>query len=75
MGGSQHPFNCTWDAGEGDAPFEECFYSNFVSGIEGNGVVATFLGGLVGEAEAGEALEIRLLKVEVAQGRKVKGEG
>jgi hypothetical protein len=72
-GRSQHSFNCTWDAREGDASFEECLYRHFVSGIEGNGVVPAFLGCLVREAEARKALKVGLLEIKVAEGRKVKG--
>jgi hypothetical protein len=74
-GRSQHSFNCTWDAREGDASFEECFYRHFVSGIECNGVVAAHFGGLVSKAEAGESLKVGLLKVEVAECGKIKCEG
>ena len=66
---------CTRDAHEGDTTFEEGGYGDLVGCVEGDGGLSAGFGGLVGEAEAGEAGEVGLGEVQLAQGGEVEGEG
>ena len=61
----EHSFDCTRNAHERDASFEECSYSNLISGIQSNAVSAANFRRFVGQAKTWETLEIRLLKFEV----------
>ena len=49
--------------------FEECGDGDFVGGVEGDAGVPAGRGGLVGEAETGEAVEVGLGEVQLAQVR------
>ena len=55
---AQHLLDCTRDAEEGDATFEEGGDGDLVGGVEGDAGGGAGVGGLVGEAEAGEAVEV-----------------
>ena len=54
---------------------EEGGDGDLVGGVEGDAGVAAGGGGFVGEAEAGEAVEVGLGEVELAQRGEVEGEG
>src|SRR6185437_1610122 len=69
----QNLLNCTCDAGEGDATFEECCDGDLVGGVEGDTGGGAGLGGLIGQAETGEAGEVRLGEVELGEGSEVEG--
>ena len=55
---AQHSLDCTRDAEEGDGTFEEGGDGDLVGGVERDAVSLGDRGGLVGEAEAGEAIEV-----------------
>ena len=72
--GCEHLLNCTRDSHKGDTTFEECLYGHLVGGVQGNAVGSALFRGLKGQAQAGEALEIGRLEVQMAQGGQVEGE-
>ena len=73
-GMAQHLFDCTRDAEEGNATFEEGGDGDLVGGVEGDAGGGA-PGGLVGEAEAGEAVEVGRREVEAGELGEVEGEG
>ncbi len=54
---------------------EEGLDGDLVRGVEGDAVVLAGCGGLIGEAEAGEANEVGWLEVEAGESGEVEGEG
>ena len=72
--GCKHFFNCTRDSGKRNTTFEECLDRDFVRGIQGDAVRSAFFRGLKGQAQAGKALEVGLLEVQMAQRGQVEGE-
>jgi hypothetical protein len=64
-GCSEYFFNCIWDACEGNTTFEERSNGHLVCRVESDAVRSALFCGLEGQAQAGKALEIRLLKIEV----------
>src|SRR5215472_16607891 len=73
-GGCEHFPNCNRYPSEWDLAIEEGFDGDFIGSIEGNAVRASFFSRFKGEAQAGEALEVRLFEIEVAQGCEIEGE-
>ena len=72
--GCKHFFNCTRDAHKGDTAFEKCFDRDLVGGVEGDAVCAADFGCFEGQSQAGEALEVGRLELQVAQGGQIEGE-
>jgi len=72
--GSEHLLNCIRDSGKGDAAIEEGVNGNLVGGIEGDAVGSADAGGLEGQAQAGKAVEVRLLEFKMAEGGQIKGQ-
>ncbi len=70
----EHILDCTRDAEEGDATFEEGGDGDLVGGVERDAGGGAGFGGFVGEAEAGEAGEVGLREVELREGGEVEGE-
>jgi hypothetical protein len=57
-----------------DAAVKKGLDSDLVGGVEGNAVRSALFRGLEGQPQAGKALEIRLLEVEMAQGGEIEGQ-
>ncbi len=54
--------------------FEESSYGDLVGGVEGDAGPASSFSGFVGEAEAGEAVEVGSGEVQLAERGEVEGE-
>ncbi len=72
--GCEHLFNCTRDSHERDAAVKECLDGDLVGCVESDAVGSAFLCRFKGEAQAGEALEVGLLKVKMAERGQIEGE-
>ena len=72
--GCEHSFNCTRDAHKGDTTVEECLHGHLVGRIQGDAVRSAFFRRLKGQAQAGEALEVGLLEIQMPQRGQVEGE-
>ena len=59
-------FNCIRDAVERNTTFEEGFNGHLIGRVEGDAVRSALFGRLKGQSEAREALEVRLLEVEMS---------
>ena len=73
-GRCEHLLNCTRDARKRNTTFEEGGNRNFISSIQGDAVRAALFRGLKGQAQAREANEVGLLKVQVLEGGQVESE-
>src|SRR6185437_7399705 len=69
----KHFLYCTRYGGKRNVPAEEGLDGDFVGGVESDGVRAALLGGLIGKAQAGEALEVRRLKIQLSKRSHVEG--
>src|SRR5579875_3569137 len=70
----EHLLYCTWDVHECDTTFEERCDGNLVGCIEGDGRFASGFSGFVGQAKAGEAVEVGLREVELTEHSEVEGQ-
>ena len=63
------------DVGKADAAVKESGNGGFVGGVENAGGAAAFVHGAVGQAQAGEALEIGNAEGEIGQGGEIEPRG
>ena len=73
--GCEHLFNCTRDSHEGNAPLQEGLDRHFVGGIQRNAMRSADLRRFKAQPQTGEALQIRLLEIQMRERRQIEGQG